>query len=64
MKNCKVELKTGVKTLAEVKIQRAIFQWDALSLLLFAIDGKDQSTNEHELYQTICQKWKKKNHKP
>ena len=37
MKNWKVELTARVKTLAEVKIQRGIFQRDALSPLLFVI---------------------------
>ena len=32
-----MELKAGGKSLAEVKIQRGIFQGDALSLLLFVI---------------------------
>ena len=37
MKNCRVELTTGGKSLAEVKIQREIFQGDVLSSLLFVI---------------------------
>ena len=37
MKTCKVELTTGGKSLAVVKIQRGIFQGDALSPLLFII---------------------------
>ena len=37
MKNWKVKLIKGEETLAEVKIQRGIFQDDALSLLLFVI---------------------------
>ena len=37
MKNWKVELTAGGKTLVEVKIQRGIFQGDALSLFLFII---------------------------
>ena len=37
MKNWRVELTAGGKSLAEVKIQGAIFQGDALSLLLFGI---------------------------
>ena len=36
MKNWKVELTAGGKTLAEVKIKRGIFQRDALTPLLFA----------------------------
>ena len=36
-KNWKVELTTGGKTLAEIKIQRDIFQGEALSPLLFLI---------------------------
>ena len=37
MKNWKIELTTGWKTLAEVKIQGSIFQGDSLSLFLFVI---------------------------
>ena len=37
MKNWRVELTTGGKSLAETKIQRGIFQGDALSPLLFVI---------------------------
>ena len=37
MKNWKVELTAGGNTLAEVKIQRCIFQGTALSSLLFVI---------------------------
>ena len=37
MKNWRVELTTGRKSLAEVKIQRRIFQGDALSPLIFVI---------------------------
>ena len=37
MKNWRVELTAGVKSLAETKIQRDIFQEDALSPLLFLI---------------------------
>ena len=37
MKTWKVELTTGGRSLAEAKIQRGIFQRDALSLLLFII---------------------------
>ena len=37
MKNWRVELTTGGKSFAEVKIQIAIFQGDALSPLLFVI---------------------------
>ena len=37
MKNWSVELTTGGKSLTEVKIQRRIFQGDALSPLLFVI---------------------------
>ena len=37
MKNWKVELRAWGKTLAELKIQRGIFLWDALSPLLFVI---------------------------
>ena len=37
MKNWRVELKAGGKSLAETKIQRGIFQGDALSPLLFII---------------------------
>ena len=37
MKNCKEELTTGGKTLAEVKIQRSNFQEDALSPLVLVI---------------------------
>ena len=37
MKNWRVELTTGGKSLAETKIQRGIFQGDALSPLLFII---------------------------
>ena len=37
MKNWKVELTGGGKSLAEVKIQRGIFQGDMLSPLLFEI---------------------------
>ncbi len=37
MKNCRVELTAGGKSLAETKIQRGIFQGDALSPLLFKI---------------------------
>ena len=36
-KNCSVELRAGEKGLAEVKIQKGVFQGDALSLLLFEI---------------------------
>ena len=35
MKNWRIEFTTGRKSLAETKIQRGIFQWDALSPLLF-----------------------------
>ena len=35
MKNWKVELTAGSKTLAEVEIYKGIFQGDAFSLLLF-----------------------------
>ena len=37
MKTCRVELTTGEESLAEVKIQRGIFQLDALPPLLFVI---------------------------
>ena len=37
MENWRVELTKGRKSLTEVKIQRGIFQRDALSLLLFVI---------------------------
>ena len=37
MKTWRVELTTGGRSLAEVKIQRGIFQGDALSALLFLI---------------------------
>ena len=37
MKNWKKKLTVGGKTLAEVKIHRAIFQRDALSSLVFVI---------------------------
>ena len=37
MKNWKVELKAGGKSLAKVKIERSIFQGDVLSPLLFVI---------------------------
>ena len=37
MKNLRVELTAGGKSLTEVKIQREIFQGDTLSSLLFAI---------------------------
>ena len=37
MKNWKVELTAGGKSLAEAKIQRVVFQGDALSPLLFII---------------------------
>ena len=37
MKNWRVELTVGEKSLAETKIQRGIFQGDALSPLLFII---------------------------
>ena len=37
MKNWKVELITGEKTLAEVKIQQGVFQADVILLLLFEI---------------------------
>ena len=37
MKTWRVELKVGGKSLAEAKIQRGIFQGDALSPLLFVI---------------------------
>ena len=37
MKNWRVELTAGAKSLAETKIQRGMFQGDALSLLLFII---------------------------
>ena len=37
MKTWRVELKAGGKSLAEARIQRSIFQGDALSLLLFAM---------------------------
>ena len=37
MKTWRVELKTGGKRLAEAKIQRSIFQGDALSPSLFVI---------------------------
>ena len=37
MKTCRVELTTGGRSLAEAKIQRGIFQGDALSPLLFII---------------------------
>ena len=36
-KTCRVELTAGGRTLAEAKIQRGIFQGDALSPLLFVI---------------------------
>ena len=38
LKTCRVELTAGGRKLAEVKIQRGIFQRDALSPLLFIID--------------------------
>ena len=37
MKNCRVKLTAGGRSLAEAKIQRSIFQGDALSPLLFII---------------------------
>ena len=37
MRNWRVELTAGGKSLTETKIQRGIFQGDALSLLLFII---------------------------
>ena len=37
MKNLRAELTTGGKSLAEVKIQRGIFQRDTLSPLIFLI---------------------------
>ena len=37
MKNWKVELTTGENFLTKVKIQRGIFQREALSLLLFVM---------------------------
>ena len=37
MENWRMELKTGRKSLTEVKIQRVIFHGDALSPLLFVI---------------------------
>ena len=37
MKTCKVELTAGGRSLAQAKIQRGIFQGDALSPLLFII---------------------------
>ena len=37
MKTCRVELIAGGRSLAKVKIQRGIFQWDSLSPLLFII---------------------------
>ena len=37
MATWRVELTAGKKSLSEVKIQRGIFQGDALSLLLFVI---------------------------
>ena len=37
MKNWRVELTAGGKNFAEVKIQKGIFQGDALSSLLFVI---------------------------
>ena len=37
METCRVELTAGGKSLAEVKIQKGIFQKDALSPLLFVI---------------------------
>ena len=40
MKNRKVELTAGGKSLTDVKIQRGIFQEDALSRLLFVIAMK------------------------
>ena len=44
MKNWRVELKAGGKSLAETKIQRGIFQGDALSPLLFIIAMSPQTT--------------------
>ena len=37
IKNWKVELTVGEKTIAEVKIQRSIFQGDAILPILFVI---------------------------
>ena len=37
MKTWKVELTAGMRSFAEAKFQRGIFQGDALSLLLFII---------------------------
>ena len=73
MKTWKVELTAGGKRLAEAKVQRGIFQGDALLPLLFIIEMiplnhalrkcsagvvKDQSPDEHG-YQTVCKKLKR-----
>ena len=37
MENCKVDLTAGGKSLTEMKIQRGIFQREAISLFIFVI---------------------------
>ena len=71
MKNLRVELTAGGRSSAEEKIQRAIFQGDALLSLQFRIammplnhilrkcttgSKKNQSPNVHGRYQTVCKK--------
>ena len=74
MKNCGVELTAGRKSLVEVKIQRGIFQWDALSQLLLVIvmmplkltlkkyihfpSRKKRSITKRTSTTPNCQKWK------
>ena len=68
-----MELTAGSRRLAEAKVQKGIFQGDALSPLPFIIAmmllkqpdknlvnlGKDQSANAHGRHQTVCKKWKR-----
>ena len=76
MENCRVELTSGEKSLAKVKIQRRIFKRDVLSPLLSVITylriaqvntyfinhKKNQPPYVHGRHQMVCQKWKRIGH--